>query len=429
MEASNMAKSHTELPLFREAALPAGAGHRSGVPIGVTPVPWRILTGFLLVVFASALLFLSTQSIVRRENAKGVLALSLGEIRIVPPRPGVVTNLYVTEGQQVVAGQRIAYVSTAQHFIDGGGLEGELLGAIADERTALIEQLHAQEQSAPTELKGQRESLAAKKRKFDELLELLPSLERRLTLAERAHELGKSFHDQGALSGDALRQREYELLNQRSEMQTTRAQIVELQGAIAHDEAELTQLPQQQTKLRAELSSRLASLQQKELSTTGQEGYLIVSRVTGRVTALQARLGQHVDSSRPLMAITPQGSWLQAELYVPSKAIAFAKAGQRVRLLYDAFPYQQFGSSLGTVREISATVLRPDEIGAPIKLEEPAYRVLVVPDKAFVRAYGVNVPLRSGMALSADLVLEERSFLRLLLDPLLAARGRILAGE
>ena len=65
------------------------------------------------------------------------------------------------------------------------------------------------------------------------------------------------------------------------------------------------------------------------------------------MSALQASLGQAVDPAKPLMTLTPRGGALRAELYVPSRAIGFVKTGQRVRLLYDAFPYQKFGPGRG----------------------------------------------------------------------------------
>lgn len=418
----------TDLPLFRAQAQLPGFRRLQGVPISTAPISWRVLSGFLLLAFASVILFLSTQTISRRESAVGVLSHSLGEIRVVPPRAGVVTDVFVSESEEVVDGQRLAYVSTAQHFIDGEGLEGHLLTAMSEERRALTEQLLAVNASAPTERRGQKRSLEAQTRRLQDLRQLLPNAEERLSLAERAYEQAVVFNRQGALSGDTLRQRQYDLLDQRADAQALRAQIAELEGVIARGEADFDQLKEQHSTKRAEISTRLAALQQREISTSIQKGYLIVSRVTGRVSALQVRVGQFVDASKPLMTIAPKGSRIQAELYVPSKAIAFVKPGQQVRLLYDAFPYQLFGAARGTIGEISSTVLRPEEIGASVQLKEPAYRVLVNPDKTVVNAYGVDVPIRSGMALTADILLEQRSFMQLLLDPLRASSRRI-SGE
>jgi membrane fusion protein len=141
---------------------------------------------------------------------------------------------------------------------------------------------------------------------------------------------------------------------------------------------------------------------------------------------MQARLGQPVDMVKPLMTIIPRGARVQAELYVPSRAIGFVNEGQTVRLLYDAFPYTRFGPGFGTVVQRSSVVLMPEEVTAAVKVTEPVYRVTVELRDSFMFAYGQRVPLQSGMALMADIILEDRSFLALLLDPLLAARGRVL---
>lgn len=157
-----------------------------------------------------------------------------------------------------------------------------------------------------------------------------------------------------------------------------------------------------------------------------QNGFALVARANGRVTALQAKVGDATDASKPLMAIIPTGSVLQAELYLPSRAAGFVEGGQTVRLLYDAFPSTRFGPGYGTVANLSTTVLNPDEVRASVKATEPVYRVVVSLRDNAVNAYGKRLPLQSGMALSADILLESRSFLDMLLDPLRAAAGRTL---
>jgi membrane fusion protein len=42
-----------------------------------------------------------------------------------------------------------------------------------------------------------------------------------------------------------------------------------------------------------------------------------------------------------------------------------------------------------------------------------------------IRAYGNAVPLQPGMTLSADVVLEQRSLISWLLEPILSLQGRI----
>lgn len=417
------------LALFRREALAGSRPADSGTPLGMMPMSWRVLIGVQLTAFVLMLSFICTQTISRRETAPGILALTLGEIRIIAPRAGILTNIYVHDGDEVVAGQRLVYVSTSQFLMSGGGMEAGVLQAISAERAALSAQLAELDRSAPTEHFGQQSHLNAELLKLAELRDLLPTKIARLRAAQEAYSDGARFAKLGVVSGDSLRERDYDWLSQRAEVQTIRGEIADLEGQIARDRATLQELPYQQARDRDDVVSKIAALDQKHLDTTGQEGYLIAAKVAGRITALQGKVGQYVDAMRPLMTLTPRGSSLRAELYVPSKAIAFARRGQRVRLMYDAFPYQQFGIAYGTVEQISATVLKPDEIGAAVLLKEPAYLVTVIPDRTSVDAYGTAVPLRAGMALAGDLVIEDRPIYELLLDPLLAARGRILGSE
>ena len=61
----------------------------------------------------------------------------------------------------------------------------------------------------------------------------------------------------------------------------------------------------------------------------------------------------------------------------------------------------------------------------PVALQEPVYRVQVALDQQEIRAYGTTVPLQSGMLLNADIVLEQRSLLSWLLEPILSLKGRL----
>jgi membrane fusion protein len=122
------------------------------------------------------------------------------------------------------------------------------------------------------------------------------------------------------------------------------------------------------------------------------------------------------------MEIIPNNSALQAELFIPTRGIGFVKPGQEVRILYEAFPHQQFGTYGGRINEISQTILSRSDASGPIELKEPAYRVTVVLDRPDIDAYGKRIPLQAGMLLNADIILEKRSVMRWFLDPLLSVR-------
>lgn len=92
---------------------------------------------------------------------------------------------------------------------------------------------------------------------------------------------------------------------------------------------------------------------------------------------------------------------------------------------YDAFPYQRFGLYKGEVTQYSKSILLPNEVSTPVPVNEPVYQVHVKLASQAVSAYGAEVPLQSGMLLSADIVLEQRSLLNWLFEPILSLRGRL----
>jgi len=122
------------------------------------------------------------------------------------------------------------------------------------------------------------------------------------------------------------------------------------------------------------------------------------------------------------MEIVPDDSPLQAELLIPTRAAGFVRIGQPVRFLYDAFPYQNYGAYTGHISELAHTVLTKSDATGPIVPEEPAYKATALLDRPDVDANGRKEPLRAGMLLKAEIILDRRSLARWILDPLLNKR-------
>mgnify|MGYP006198678367 CR=1 FL=1 len=141
---------------------------------------------------------------------------------------------------------------------------------------------------------------------------------------------------------------------------------------------------------------------------------------TGR---LRRPLG--VGAALPLLTIMPEQAELLAVLLVPTRAYGFVQPGQQARLRFDAFPYQRFGSYQGQVIKTAQAIVLPNEVDMPVAVQEPVYRVEVQLESQQIRAFNNNVPLQSGMLLSADIVLEQRSLMAWLFEPILSLKGRL----
>lgn len=151
------------------------------------------------------------------------------------------------------------------------------------------------------------------------------------------------------------------------------------------------------------------------------------------ITNILAEVGQVAEPSRPMLAIIPEQSVLEAQLYVPSQAIGFVREGQTVLLRYQAFPYQKFGQAKGVVSSVARTAISPAELVAygltlTPRLQtsnEPVYRVHVRLSQQTVLAYGQQQPLQAGMVLDADILQERRRLYEWVLEPLYTISGRL----
>lgn len=158
---------------------------------------------------------------------------------------------------------------------------------------------------------------------------------------------------------------------------------------------------------------------------SGQSTYVVTSPINGRVAALLPQPGQTLAAGGLVAIIVPQDSQLIAELYVPSRAAGFIREGQDVRLMYQAFPHQQFGAGTGRIVDMGGAILNPGDISSPgIPLAEPVFRTRVELTNDYVEAYGERIPLQPGMVLTADIVIDRRTLWEWLLDPLYAAGRR-----
>jgi membrane fusion protein len=224
------------------------------------------------------------------------------------------------------------------------------------------------------------------------------------------------------MSALEARHRQDGLLEQKQALVSLRRQLSEKQSKLAETRQALAALPTETARKTQPLRDEIATINQRGSDAQGQRSYVMRAPVAGRIALLQAHNGQSVQPQQLQLEIVPDNSPLQAELLIPTRAAGFVRPGQEVRLLYDAFPYQNFGAYTGHIAEISNTVLTKTDTAGPIAPEEPVYKALVQLDRPDVDANGRNAALQAGMLLHAKIILDRRSLARWILEPLLKKR-------
>jgi multidrug efflux pump subunit AcrA (membrane-fusion protein) len=151
---------------------------------------------------------------------------------------------------------------------------------------------------------------------------------------------------------------------------------------------------------------------------------IITAPISGQIVSAEARIGQAIAPNASLFTIAPAGTKLRARLVAPTRATGFIGVGQDVRLLIDAYPFQRFGAVQGRITQISGAVMTATQIVAPFTMQEAGYVIDVEVPVQTINAYGKAMPLTNGMLLKADVVIDKRSLIQWLLDPLFATGRR-----
>ena len=173
-----------------------------------------------------------------------------------------------------------------------------------------------------------------------------------------------------------------------------------------------------------QLEAERETLHDERRLLTSEQAFDLVALTSGTATAVLVAEGSDLPNAQRIFSILPENSALEVELYVPSRAIGFIAPGQSVRLLIDAFPYQRFGAKNGLVAEVTSSVIMPGSQDLLVDITEPVYRITVSLEDNPRSDFDPRVSLQAGMLLRANIILEERTIMTWLLEPLLSVARR-----
>jgi membrane fusion protein len=416
--------------LFRQQVLTAQRGNDLGTILVAMPLS-RWWTSALAASLGFAILaFLYFGHYTRREAVTGQLIPNAGLLTLTAPSVGTITRLVVHDGEVVHRGDMLLELTTDQDIAALGQAHAVVSQALQAQRerlqddlsnqTHLSEQEHNALQAKLTllrtqlmQLRGQRDLQAQQVASNQDLLDRIQPLEAK-----------------GYVSVFQIAQQKAALLDAQAQYKTLIRQQLDTQQQIDATQQQLAQLPLDSASKQNETERQLANVTQSLAQNELNHAVVLRAPANGIVSTVLLKLGQQASAGQSLVSILPAGSDLQAQLLVPSRAVGFMVRGNTVVLRYQAFPYQKFGQQYGRIEEISRNALTPTEVSALTgqQSQESLYRVLVTLDSQEVLAYGQPEPVKPGMALDADILMERRRLIEWVFEPLFGL-GHRLRGE
>lgn len=411
---------NVEGQLFRQETLNHQNEQFWGQCVDLHSPPLSHLTCLFTIFFLAGTGFLTTGDYARKEMVPGVLVSDLGAVQIRAPAAGIVEELYKRQGDRVGKGESLLLFRSGTATLAGEEVGIKLLRENARQETLLRQQIQDSREAFRIKQQQLESQLGSLELKGMQLESLAGNEEMVAGLLEQRFERLLELHDRGYISEADLDTSRAELLQQNNRQRQAVLELEDNAQSMLRTREEIILLSLESDREISRLENDLAELQKQNLRISAEQSVELVSPVSGTVSVIHKFQGQNVLQQQAMVSLIQEGSTLEAELYVPSRAIGFIKQDLEVKLRLDAYPYQKFGIRHATVRQISRTVLPPDDERSGISPSEPYYRVTasLQPDG------GQHFDLRPGMRINADILLESRSLFEWLFEPLFLLRGR-----
>jgi multidrug efflux pump subunit AcrA (membrane-fusion protein) len=383
------------------------------------PPHWaaRGLSYLLILIFTALVLGAVSIKVPETISAPFVLAPRVGTDPVRALRRGMIQQVDLREGQAVNQGDPLFVIrseQTGEMSADLRTLETELRGANESLRLAR-ERFRSQQQAAGEE----RVHLQGRIEHLERMIELKSG---ELTLAREVADSYAQLRRDGLASATVLKDKQTEVsrltgqIEQfRNEQRDTRAALEkigrdeEMQGNEFHERERALEESIEKIKIQRASRSQWATQDQ------GTQ-FITTAPCSGTILKLYVKTNNAlVSEGEVLCEIACAGERLQVELKIPQAGAGRVRTGQNVKLLYDAFPYQQFGVKFASLRWISPTTSTPD------------FRALADPSDESINVLGQPVPLKAGMGGRAEVVIAQRSLISIAFDPIRQLRENMTA--
>jgi membrane fusion protein len=395
-------------------------------PLSLTVLAWGAVS-----IAAAVLVFLAVGGYARKAHVIGYLAPDRGVIRLVPPASGIVAERRAIEGQSVHVGDVLFVLAIDRPTIDG------------DTQTVIRQSLVARQRSLQDASRDQAQLLAQQRssieqriadmeREVKQLDEEIALHRSRLSFAQQTVARLQSLQEDGFVASAQVQEKAEEQLGQQAQLRALERQRSAQQREVSTLRSQLRVLPLQARARQGEIDRDVQALEQASAESEAQGRIVVRAPQDGVLSTVLVEPGQSVAAGVPMASLLPAGAQMQALLFAPSSAIGFVRPNQAVLLRYQAFPYQKFGHQVGTVMRVSRSPLQPSELAtlplasmscSPTE-REPLYRITVALARQTVRAYGQAQPLAPGMQVEADVVLDRRSLIEWIFEPVAGLRAR-----
>ena len=365
-----------------------------------------------LFLFGGAVLWAFTAKVDQTITVSGLLEPKSSVEEVDSPATGVVSDVFVDDGQFVTAGtplvaieakglasRREAVMTTIKILRVQNESLNKILSSDGDiesvpSLTSIPADVDDQLRAKLTTAIDQSREIVARLRQIDQRI---ASKSETLRLLEKIESDMRPLYENGGVSRIQYLQQRNAIQEQNAELAALREERGSVLGAVAGringNNRDLENLQSELVRLGEDLSYRV-----------------IKAPIDGKVFDIRATPATVLAADQVVLKLVPDGQ-LVARVNVTNRDIGFLKIGLPVTVGVDSFPAGEFGYINGTLISIGSDALPPDQAN-------PYYRfpATVSLQQQEVKAGDQNLNLQSGMSVSANIRLRSRPVINIISD-------------
>jgi HlyD family type I secretion membrane fusion protein len=360
---------------------------------------WMIRWGISLI-FVLIVMFLFLSWIIKYPDViKGTVELTTVEppIKLVSKNSGEIENIYFTENSDVKKGDVIVTLNNLltleaknkleiitkeiqQHLSENTLTEYQIVdssisfGAIQNDYSSLIKSISeyqnlVNENNIAFNIKNLKEQIKNNTILRSVTYQQLNTSKTQLKNAEDKYNSDQSLYKKGVISKMQFYEEEKKYINAKNEVENLKKSAVQNSITITDLEKQLNELEfdynQKQKTLLQDIKNSLSLI--NNAVANWDMNYQIKAPINGKLTYIQQlNKNQFIESGKELFAVVPDNQKYIGYVKIPKQGYGKVLKGQKVRMKFDNFPFQEYGQLNGVVSDIS---LIPNEDKYLIKVQ------------------------------------------------------------
>lgn len=376
--------------------------------------------------FVSLLIFTVVFKFSETTLARGVLIPAQGDVEVRARESGTIVDFMVRPGDYVKENDTLFTVSQ-----DYGGKQGSVVKFDREQMEAEKKRSEQRIEAIEVSIKSYRSNLQQQLNITDR--QIIVSKDKVVKLRSLLKNSTETYNAWKAISGKGY--------VSRVDLDKSHNDVLNAQLNLTLEESTILDLEARKTSLTDSTQSQIDTLSQEQLyvknriseidrslSSRGSSTMSMLAPSDGYVVAINFPPGRAITQNSEVVVVIRKNTsaTMEGYLYIPATGVGRIAKGDKVKLRFDSWPVDKYGSVDATLSDFYEVNIDAHSALIPLQEGQSYYLAKVKVSSWFIDPDKKKRMLMGGMTVNADIVVDCKPLINLLIAPLERVRKRFI---